>query len=782
MGQNRPWEADKQLRKTREAVPVSSIDAASRGKSRRLLTVVVALGVMASGSIFIAMQRLEHLRAEAQFLQIAGQRLSAVRTNIDGALDITALMASHFAAVGDDGTRRRAFATLVAPALERHDYLQALEWIPRLRRQDRSRFEQLAQADGLREFQLREQCSDGGLAAAGWRNEYFPVFYLEPIKGNEPALGYDLASNPVRLAAMQSARDRGLLTATARVRLVQEKAAQWGTLIFAPVYSLANPSTVQARRQALTGFGLSVVRMGDLVAANYREADSASLVNIHIFDTSAPESDQQLYPRSPIASPVRLSRGLHAEATIAIGGRTWLLLATPGSGFSATRRSASSLLVLVFGLSLTGLSFGFVKTRMMQSLEIASAAHEIELTQAELKQTNSTLAAVIQCSPLAVVTMDLEGRVTMWNPAAQRMHGWSKEEVLGKHLPVVLPNNPPDEVVRIHQRILTEGGVMGLEYVCLTKNGQPITVSLAGAPLHNAAGARNGAVYLVMDISERKLLESQLAQAQKLESIGQLAAGIAHEINTPIQYVGDNLRFLQESFGGGHRVFQAYKRLLVAIRNGEGERETAARCEAIASEVDMDYLWDQVPRALQQSGEGISQVSRIVSAMKEFSHCGAATKTPVDINHAIESTLLVSRNEWKYVAKVTTAFEKDLPPVPCVPGELNQVVLNLIVNAAHAIADVVRGKAETKGSIAVSTRRDGNWAEIRVRDTGTGIPEAVRPHVFNPFFTTKPVGKGTGQGLAIAYSVVQRHGGSISFETEVGEGTTFVVRLPIATG
>ncbi len=763
-------------------MPVSSIDAASGGRSRRLLTIVVALGVTASVSIFVAMQRLEHLRAEAQFLQIAGQRLSAVRTNIDGALDITALMASHFAAVGDDGTERQAFATLVAPAFERHCYLQALEWIPRVRRQNRARLEQLAQDDGLRDFRLREQRSDGALAVAGRRNEYFPVFYLEPIQGNERALGYDLASNRVRLAAMQSARDGGLLTATARVRLVQEKGDQWGTLLFAPVYSLPHPPTVQARRQGLTGFGLSVVRIGDLVAANYREMDSASLVDIHIFDSSAPESDQQLYPRNPVTSPARLSRGWHAETTIAVGGRTWLLLATPGSGFGATRRSASSLLVLLFGLSLTGLTFGFVKSRIAQSFEITRAAREIELTQAELKQTNSTLEAVIQCSPLAVVTMDLEGRVTMWNPAAERMHGWSKEEVLGKQLPVVLPNNPPDEVARVHQRILTEGGVMGLEFVCLTKDGQPMTVNLAGAPLHNAAGARNGAVYLVMDISERKQLESQLAQAQRLESIGQLAAGIAHEINTPIQYVGDNLRFLEESFDGGNTVLQAYQQLLVAIRNGEEASEMAARCETLASQVDLDYLRDEVPRALQQSGEGIRQVSRIVSAMKEFSHFGAATKTPIDINHAVENTLLVSRNEWKYVAEVQTAFDKDLPAVPCVPGELNQVVLNLIVNAAHAIADVVGSKAGTKGLIAVCTRREGNWAEIRVRDTGTGIPEAVRPHIFNPFFTTKPVGKGTGQGLAIAYSVVQRHGGSITFETEMGVGTTFLVRLPMTSG
>ena len=762
-----------------QTAPVSGLDTASHARSRRVLVLVAILGILASAGIFAAMQRLERLRAEAQFLQIAEQKLSAVRTNIDGALDITALLASHFAAVGDDGTRRRAFTTLVAPAFDRHCYLHALEWIPRVGERERSRLELLARADALPNFSFREQRSGGALAVAGHRDQYFPVLYVEPATGNERALGYDLASNPVRRAALLAARDSGVLTATARVKLVQEKADQWGTLIFAPVYSQPAPASIQARRQSLSGFGLSVVRIGELVTADHKEA---SVVDMYIFDLSAAQPEQQLYPQGPVMSPAGLSSGLHAEARVPVAGRTWLLLATPDAGFNASRRADSSLLVFAFGLSLTGLSVWFLRTRFAQSAEIARAAHEIHLAQAELKQTNFTLDAVIQCSPLAVVTVDLQGRVTMWNPAAERMHGWSQQEVLGKHLPIVLPNNPPDELQKVHRRILGEGGVTGLEYDCLTKDGQPITVSVAAAPLQNAAGVQNGVVYLAMDISERKLLESQLAQSQKLESIGQLAAGVAHEINTPIQYVGDNLRFLLESFDGGKRVFRAYKRLLAAVRKGQSAQKLAAQCEAVAAEVDIDYLWEEVPRALQQSGEGIAQVSRIVGAMKEFSHFGAIAKTPVDINHAIENTLLVSRNEWKYVAEAKTSFDADLPLVPCVPGELNQVLLNLIVNAAHAIADVVRSKPQTKGTITLSTRRDGDWVEIGVEDTGTGIPEAVRPYVFNPFFTTKSVGKGTGQGLAIAYSVVQRHGGSISFETETGVGTTFLVRLPMATG
>jgi signal transduction histidine kinase len=176
----------------------------------------------------------------------------------------------------------------------------------------------------------------------------------------------------------------------------------------------------------------------------------------------------------------------------------------------------------------------------------------------------------------------------------------------------------------------------------------------------------------------------------------------------------------------------------------------------------------------------VTRVSRIVQAMKEFSHPSTAEKTPVDLPRAIENTLTVARNEWKYVAEVVTDFDPALPAVRCLPGEVNQMLLNLIVNAAHAIGDVVGTGGERKGTLTVTTRRVGNWAEIRVSDTGTGIPAKIRERVFDPFFTTKPVGKGTGQGLAIAHAVVvDKHGGQITLETEEGRGTTFIVRLPL---
>ncbi|MBK7997473.1 MAG: GAF domain-containing protein [Verrucomicrobia bacterium] len=279
--------------------------------------------------------------------------------------------------------------------------------------------------------------------------------------------------------------------------------------------------------------------------------------------------------------------------------------------------------------------------------------------------------------------------------------------------------------------------------------------------------------------TERASMEIQLRHAQKMESIGQLAAGIAHEINTPTQFISDNLRFLKDSFADLLPVLKE----LADLKSATDPALRASVMERLidsAREADAGYLATEIPAAIKQSLEGTTRVSSIVGAMKNFSHPGKEEKTKIDLNTAIQSTLTVCRNEWKYVAEVKLDLDDSLPPVSCLPGELNQVVLNLIVNAAHAIGDVVKGKGNVKGLITVSSRKDNDHVEVRVQDTGTGIPKTIQNKVFDPFFTTKGVGKGTGQGLAIAHSViVDKHQGQIYFESESGKGTVFVIRIPI---
>jgi PAS domain S-box-containing protein len=312
-------------------------------------------------------------------------------------------------------------------------------------------------------------------------------------------------------------------------------------------------------------------------------------------------------------------------------------------------------------------------------------------------------------------------------------------------------------------------------------------LSSTKVPVYAPDGSAAGLVGISRDITaikdgelERQRMEVQLRQAQKLESVGQLAAGIAHEINTPTQYVGDNTRFVKESFAAIARVLKSQEELLAAARQNALTSELLERHAEIVANADLEYLTLQIPGALAETLEGVERITKIVRAMKEFSHPGGREKAPADLNKAIDSTVTVAHNEWKYVADIKLELEPDLPLIPCFLGEFNQCILNLIVNAAHAIGDVVKDKPGTKGLITVRTRRDGDHFEVRVADTGTGIPESARPHIFEPFFTTKEVGKGTGQGLSIIYgSIVKRHGGTVTFETEIGRGTTFIVRLPL---
>jgi signal transduction histidine kinase len=268
--------------------------------------------------------------------------------------------------------------------------------------------------------------------------------------------------------------------------------------------------------------------------------------------------------------------------------------------------------------------------------------------------------------------------------------------------------------------------------------------------------------------------------AQKLEAVGRLAAGIAHEINTPIQFVGDNTRFLQDAFDELSTVLASYRMLRDAAASGAVDPALLAQLAAVEERADLAYLEREVPRALAQSLEGVERVASIVRAMKDFSHPGSLETVATDLNRAIESTIVVARNEWKYVANVVTDWDRDLPLVPCLVSELTQVILNMILNAVHAIADVVGDGGGGKGTITIGTRRAGEWVEVRISDTGTGIRDDVRQRIFDPFFTTKDVGKGTGQGLAIARAVVvEKHHGTITVESEWGRGTTFVIRLPL---
>lgn len=357
------------------------------------------------------------------------------------------------------------------------------------------------------------------------------------------------------------------------------------------------------------------------------------------------------------------------------------------------------------------------------------------------------------------------------NSGFEKMTGYEEQDVLGRNCRFLQgAETDPREVARLRDAIRF-GEPCTVVLLNYRKDGTRFWSELSISPVRDEEGVITHFVGVQADVTGRRMLEVQLRQAQKLESIGQLAAGVAHEINTPVQYLGDNTRFLKESFEELRKVIEMYRMV-------GNDLERLAAVEHLSKEIDLDYLLEEAPRAFDQTLEGIGHVAKIVKAMKEFAHPGSDEKSPVDLNHSIETVIAVARNEWKYVAKVQTDLAENLPCVPGLPGELNQVFLNLLVNAAHAV-QANGGTPDRKGRITFTTRRAGSAVEVRVEDTGCGIPESARNRIFDPFFTTKPLGQGTGQGLALVHSVVvQRHGGTITFESQVGQGTAFVVRLP----
>jgi two-component system, NtrC family, sensor kinase len=291
---------------------------------------------------------------------------------------------------------------------------------------------------------------------------------------------------------------------------------------------------------------------------------------------------------------------------------------------------------------------------------------------------------------------------------------------------------------------------------------------------------QNERVRLKEALAELNRTQARLLQTSKLESIGQLAAGIAHEINTPTQFVNDNLVFLQQAFVPLLRLIRCAGQIVDRARAGEIPAPLLDEFDRVARDCQIDYLRTEVPQAFEQSLEGLGRIGNIVGAMKDFSHPSKGLKEPIDLAAAIRTTVSVARNEWKYVAELVMQFDDDLPLVPCERDLINQVVLNMVVNAAHAIDDRANAGGPDMGKISISARRAGEHVEIHIADTGCGIAPDDRARVFDPFFTTKKQGRGTGQGLSIAWAiVVDQHHGEIELESVLGEGTTFIIRLPL---
>ncbi|MEM9135100.1 MAG: ATP-binding protein [Actinomycetota bacterium] len=387
----------------------------------------------------------------------------------------------------------------------------------------------------------------------------------------------------------------------------------------------------------------------------------------------------------------------------------------------------------------------------------------------EVNHQREEAQAIVDCLPVEIAWKDTDHRLIGVNSQQrQQIESWEADEIVGRRVAELAPDRGKatwQALEELEQKAMDQVKVQREEYQ-LWSDDQARTVRYSSAPL--VLGREQiGVVTYGEDVTEAREMERALATSGRMESIGQLAAGVAHEINTPVQFVSDNTEFLTTTFQELIDVANA----LAEVANSH-DRDEVTR---ILQQADLDFLVEEVPLALSQSREGLVRVAEIVRALKDFSHPGDEVGE-TDLNRVIESTAAVSRNEWKYVADLELDLGDDLPPVQCSEGRLKQVILNLIVNAAHAIED---SHGDDKGCITVATRLIGDRVEISVGDDGAGMEAHVRERIFDQFFTTKDVGRGTGQGLSLAWDVIQSHNGSIEVESAVGDGTTFTIRLPL---
>ena len=394
--------------------------------------------------------------------------------------------------------------------------------------------------------------------------------------------------------------------------------------------------------------------------------------------------------------------------------------------------------------------------------------------------------AIDQC-PFSILIADAQARIEHVNPCFERITGYSAAEARGRNAGFIRSG---EHTVGFYEELwntISSGHEWAGEFHNRKKNGELHWERALIFPVRDEHGTITHFLSIKVDITERKREEagrcemaSRLLITQNIELVGRLGAGIAHEINTPAQYISDNTNFLSDSFQQLARFFEATRNLRLRAATVPELAADATALAEVEQAVELEYLTREIPCALEQTLQGLGQIKRIVASLKEFSHPVGGKKGRANLNRTIETIVAVSRHEWKSVAELVVELDPNLPGVPCAEDEINQAVLHLIVNAAHAVEDANARLGRSLGRITIRTYTCADFAITEFEDTGTGILPENHQHIFQPFFTTKAIGKGSGLGLSIVRNiVVNGHRGQVDFTTELGKGSTFRIALPI---
>jgi two-component system, NtrC family, sensor kinase len=386
-------------------------------------------------------------------------------------------------------------------------------------------------------------------------------------------------------------------------------------------------------------------------------------------------------------------------------------------------------------------------------------------TEDNIRNAHQEVEALLLSMNTILIGVSLRDVVTHWNRESEIVFGLKVDEVIGKRMTSIPIYWEWSRIYEGIAKAVCDRGLVIIQELRFSKEntvemGRYLNIKIT--PIIDATDELRGFMISGDDITENRALRMRANQSQKLESIGQLASGVAHEINTPTQYINDNTIFLKDAF----------MKILSYAKNQDNLLSDESRN-------DLAFYAEEIPKAIEQTLEGIGRISKIVSSMKQFSHPGTQQKIPYDVNKIVDDVVTITRNEWKYVSEMELVLDKTLPLIECFPNAISQVLLNIIVNAAQAINSRYGAENGIKGMIKIETWRKDRNIEIVISDNGIGMSDKVKEKIFDPFFTTKEIGKGTGQGLAIAFSVINDiHGGTITVESDVNKGAMFIISLP----
>lgn len=728
-------------------------------------TLIFILGLILSIATFLMITHWEDSELQALFESNAHNRLSAMKTAIirhqDEVNSISALFSSS------TSVTRKEFTTFVQDALTRQPSIHALEWIPLVRKDQRDHYTLQAQKAGFNNFDIIQLDNNGEAISANVKYEYMPVYYIEPYSGNEKAMGFDLSSNPSRLVAIHKARDTGDLVITERINLVQKNNSQYGYLLFKAIYQKGKPNdTLTQKRENFTGLSTGVFSFEELLFTSMQNKTSIDM-DILLLDMSAPVDKQFLHFHSfrsngevaatiPINSSAHID-GLHFKTSIDVLGREWSLLFIPTPAFLESRETIQAWLILLSGIIISILLSLYIYSSNLNSIRMDRTHARIKQETTELKAQRHLTDTVLHSASDVIVVLDLNGRIVQFNHTAEEITGYSSHELLGQLIwDWLIPDDQKTAVMHVFNNLRAGNTEITRQYEneWLTREGRRRLFQWHNSLLYDDNGEITHIVAMGYDITEKRKVESEheqlqheLQQAQKMESLGQLTGGIAHDFNN-----------------------------LLGIINGYSSLLND-RCIQANDEKGITYT--------KQINDAGDRAAKLVSQMLTFSRSEHVDDLPLQFAPLLKDNIEMLRATLPSSIGIITEIEPDLPNVLMNPTNFHQILMNLSVNARDAMQG--NGQITIKVSLVhnidtlsqISQKQiEGDWVELCVNDSGSGIDTKTLEHIFEPFFTTKSIGKGTGMGLAVIYGIMQSHNGHILVESEPGKGTTFRLLFP----